>query len=121
MFTKNLIFFCLAGASLFLSGLAAAQESTNPLKDSRFTAYGSLRLAISEESRADGREDYKITDELSRIGLRGKVPIDSVENTSVIYRIELRLHADEGNLEDDGSFRSRHSWVPCRCRTSSPA
>ncbi len=111
MLAKNANFVCLIVAGLLLSGLAIAQESTTPLKDPRFTAYGSFRLALSEESRSDDMQDFKITDELSRVGILGKVPVNSLEDTSVIYRIELRLFADEGNLEDDGSFRSRHSWV----------
>ncbi|MEH6473814.1 MAG: porin [Halopseudomonas sp.] len=88
----------LSMASLLLLPTIAAAE---------FDVYGDIRLGLNKADAA--QKDWQVTDELSRIGLKGS--FDLVEDVTALYQAEFRLHADTGEFAGSGEKNARLAWV----------
>lgn len=70
------------------------------------TLYGSIRVGLNE---VDG-QDWQLTDEVSRIGIKGDVDL-GLESTKGIFRFEARLRADNGTFAGDSEANARLAYA----------
>lgn len=85
-----------------LIALAVAGAMTAPIvAQADATLYGSIRVGLTNVDTG-ANEDWQVTDETSRIGIKGDVDL-GLEGTTGFFQFETRLRADEGTFAGDDS------------------
>jgi len=92
-----------------LIALAVAGAMTAPMiAQADATLYGSIRVGLANVDTANG--DWQVTDETSRIGIKGDVDL-GLEGTTGFFQFETRLRADDGTFAGETERNSRLALV----------
>ncbi|GAA0784582.1 porin [Marinobacterium sediminicola] len=94
-----------------LIALAVAGAMTAPIvAQADATLYGSIRVGLANADTSDNDGDWQVTDETSRIGIKGDVDL-GLEGTTGYFQFETRLRADNGEFAGVGEKNARLALV----------
>jgi len=93
-----------------LIALAVAGAMTAPIvAQADATLYGSIRVGVANVDTGSNA-DWQVTDETSRIGIKGDVDL-GLEGTTGFFQFETRLRADDGTFAGSTEGNARLALV----------
>jgi predicted porin len=92
--------------STMIAAIAASSMASVAAADDA-TVYGKLNVSLNNVDYDGGDDEWKLSSNASRIGLKGSFDIN--EGLKAIYKMEYEVAVDDGNADDD-EFKQRNIY-----------